>query len=277
MVGLDAVVAFTEEIERQLGHGSRSCRRNEVAPRERTSTARAASCGSLRDELKRYAAGAAQAVSRVRSDAGAARRQGDRADRPVFDPDLYAARPRDRAASRRLPASRSRLISCRQRRQYQSGLLAWLRGNPTDPAQMRKAIAASRRATTTAACAVLVDRLRAVRSADRERPRAVFGVKQLAARIDLQIRRSSAASRRLPTGCAANRRRIRRDQRAHRPQVAERAATFQLAGLIPSPEVLQRGPRAHSSRCARSARAAGRREGRVAQVRVRAAREPAAS
>ena len=95
MVGLDAVVAFTDEIERQLA------RLEDAAARSRSPTAiddrrsRVPQAAHLpRRARQRRDAGPAEAVPRVRGDAARARREGRRR-RPISSiPDLSPRAPR---------------------------------------------------------------------------------------------------------------------------------------------------------------------------------------
>ena len=234
-------------------------------------------CRKLRiflDELvERRAAGAAQALPRIRGDAARARRRGVRADRPVLSRPVARAR-RARGAREPMPPARlpSHLVKQRRALPARPARVA-ARRRRAARATMREAVAGIEDATTQPnlrafwwTVGALLRRARSQRGLERG-----FGVKQLAARIDLQIRRvveGSAQGRRpaAPRGAL-----LRRDQRAGGAAVQAVQRAFRLAGLIPSAEALERRPRAPAAAAARGARAARRRQGRVAQVHARAA------
>ena len=78
----------------------------------------------------------------------------------------------------------------KQRRLYQSGLLAWLRGDETGAATMRDAIAGIEDITTQSSLRAFWWTVGAMLEGLVEGGiDSGFGVKQLAGRIDLQIRR----------------------------------------------------------------------------------------
>ena len=159
----------------------------------------------------------------------------------LFYPDLSPRAPRiaPREVDRAEPSLPSYLV--KQRRLYQRGLLAWLRGDESG-AQRRCATRspASRTSRTQPQPArVLVDGRRAARrrwsSGGLD---AGFGVKQLAARIDLQIRRVAEGGAKVAD-------RLRREVLYYvaisapvGPQVQAVQRAFRLSGLIPSAEVL---------------------------------------
>ena len=127
--GLDAVVAFTDEIERQLARleDARSGAKRAAALRRRRPRVPQAQDLPRRARQRRDA-GAAQALSRIRGDAGRARHQGRGAHRPLL------SRPQPARAAHRAARGDRRRTACRrylvkQRRLYQRGLLAWLRGD----------------------------------------------------------------------------------------------------------------------------------------------------
>ena len=227
MVGLDAVVAFTDEIERQLA------RLEELPPREvpgrraSSSTAPAASSRSswTSSSTARRRCRSSSSPNTSRCSARAASRPRRRPTSSI--PDLGAARaaasrtpqvipPQQAAvvhgqAAPPLPARPAR-VAARRRRQ----------GAKT----MRDAVAGIEDATTQRQPArVLVDGRRAARRARRAAAsNAGFGVKQLAARVDLQIRRvveGSREGRRPPAPRSAL---LRRDQRAGRRRRCRRCS-----------------------------------------------------
>ncbi len=237
MVGLDAVVAFTDELERQLT-------RMEELPAAEAQAACAVvdrACRKLRiflDELvngappiplKLYPEYEAMQVSRGMKSA---------APTDLFYPDLAPRAPRISAresiAPNRLP---SHMV--KQRRLYQRGMLAWLRGEDTGAAAMRDAVAGIEDVTAQGSLRAFWWTVGALlegvveNGLDRG-----FGVKQLCARIDLQIRRMAEGS-----GKVADR--LRREVLYFvaicapvAPQVQAVQRAFKLSGLIPSAEVL---------------------------------------
>jgi chemosensory pili system protein ChpA (sensor histidine kinase/response regulator) len=237
MVGLDAVVAFTDEIERHLA-------RLEELPAAAVPAAvdcvdRA--CRKLRIFLDETGGGGAPVPLRLFPEYEALQHaRGVRAAAPtdLFYPDLSARAPR--IASRdTVPASRLPSLLIKQRRLYQRGLLAWLRGDAGGAATMREAIAGIEDVATQSSlrtfwwtAGALVEALAG------DGLEIGFGVKQLAARIDLQIRRVAEGSAKVAD-------RLRREVLYHvaiaapvGPQVQAVQRTYGLAGLIPSPEAI---------------------------------------
>jgi chemosensory pili system protein ChpA (sensor histidine kinase/response regulator) len=235
MVGLDAVVAFTDEIERQLAR-SRSCRRAAAAASSTRSIARAASSIFLDELVERRAAGAAQAVSRVRGDAGA---RGVKAAAPtdLFYPDLRRARAA--LAPREICRESPAVAPHQAAPPVQRGLLGWLRGDEDGGRTMRDAIAGIEDVTTQASLRAFWWTVGALFEALVEKGlEPASACKQLAARVDLQIRRVAEGSAKVAD-------RLRREVLyyvAISAPVGRRcrrcSSAFQLSGLIPSAEVL---------------------------------------
>ena len=101
---------------------------------------------------------------------------------------------------------------------------------------------------------VLVDRGRAARGGDVAGGlESGFGVKQLAARIDLQIRRVAEGGAKVADGCAAKCCTTSRSARRSAPQVQAVQQAFRLSGLIPSAEVLAPTSCGSSRCCAKRA------------------------
>ncbi|MCC7327754.1 MAG: Hpt domain-containing protein [Burkholderiales bacterium] len=237
MVGLDAVVAFTDELERQLA------RLEEMPPEQAAAGCEVVdrACRKLRIFLDELVNGAPPIPLKLYPEYEAMQgARGVRAAAPtdLFYPDLSPRAPRivsrEAISPNRLP---SHLV--KQRRLYQRGLLAWLRGDEAGAATMRDAIAGIEDVTTQGSLRAFWWTVGAMleglveRGLDRG-----FGVKQLAARIDLQIRRVSEGS-----GKVADR--LRREVLYFDaicapvgPQVQAVQRAFGLAGLIPSAEVL---------------------------------------
>ena len=155
MVGLDAVVAFTDEIERQLARLEELPAARGAGRVRRRSTARAGSSRIFLDELVNGArAGAAQALPRIRGDAARARRQGGGADRSLLSRTSSPRAPSSRARAGDARRERCRRYLVKQRRLYQRGLLAWLRGDDGEaPRRCATPSPASRTRPRSRACA----------------------------------------------------------------------------------------------------------------------------
>jgi len=237
MVGLDAVVAYTDELERQLV-------RLESVPREEvagTTEVVDRACRKLRIFLDELVKGVAPVPLKLFPEYEAMQlARGAKAASPteLFYPDLS---PRPPKIAPREPIGPSKLPSylVKQRRAYQRGLLTWLRGDAEGARTMREAVAGIEDATTQGSLRSFwwsVGALFEAITGNGLDPG--FGVKQLAARIDLQIRR-------VVEGSAKAADRLRREVLYYvaisapvGPQVQAVQRTFQLAGLIPTAEAL---------------------------------------
>jgi chemosensory pili system protein ChpA (sensor histidine kinase/response regulator) len=237
MVGLDAVVAFTDEIERQLTL-------IEEMPAAEAATASDnvdRACRKLRIFLDELVNGAPPVPLKLFPEYEAMQAsRGIKAVAPtdLFYPDLSPRAPkippREAIPSAKLP---SYLV--KQRRMYQRGLLAWLRGDEEGARAMRDAIAGIEDATAPAGLRAFWWTVGALLEALTENGlEPGFGVKQLAARIDLQIRR-------VVEGSAKVAERLRREVLYYvaisapvAPQIQAVQRAFRLSGLIPSAEVL---------------------------------------
>ncbi|MEP6655980.1 MAG: Hpt domain-containing protein [Betaproteobacteria bacterium] len=237
MVGLDAVVAFTDEIERQLS--DLDARPASETPAVSLCIDRA--CRKLQIFLDELVNGAPAVPLKLFPEYEAMQRaRGARASAPtdLFYPDVSARSPAH-AAGRALAADKLPSYLVRQRRQYQRGLLAWLRGDEEGARNMRDALAGIEEATAQANLRSFWWTTGALLDAIVERGLdASFGVKQLAGRIDLQIRR-------LVEGSAKVADRLRREVLYYvaisapvAPSIEAVQRAFRLAGLIPSAEVL---------------------------------------
>jgi chemosensory pili system protein ChpA (sensor histidine kinase/response regulator) len=237
MVGLDAVVAFTDEIERQL------TLLEETPPQDVAAAVAVVdrACRKLRIFLDELTNGAPPVPLKLFPEYEAMQAlRGIKATAPtdLFYPDLSARAPKI-APREALPASRLASQIVKQRRVYQRGLLSWLRSDAEGLAQMREAIAGIEDVTTHANLRAFwwtVGALFESLAANGLDPS--FGVKQLAARIDLQIRRVVGGSAKVAD-------RLRREALYYvaisaptGPQVQAVQRTFHLAGLIPSADVL---------------------------------------
>ena len=237
MVGLDAVVAFTDELERQLT-------RMEELPAGEAQAACVTvdrACRKLRIFLDELVNGAPPIPLKLYPEYEAMQlARGVKAAAPtdLFYPDLSPRAPRiasrESVAPNRLP---SHLV--KQRRMYQRGMLAWLRGDPAGATTMRDAVAGIEDITAQGSLRAFWWTVGALlegiveNGLDRG-----FGVKQLCARVDLQIRRVTEGS-----GKVADR--LRREVLYFvaicapvAPQVQAVQRAFKLSGLIPSAEVL---------------------------------------
>src|SRR5207244_6825322 len=153
---------------------------------------------------------------------------------PDLSPRAPRSAPRDAIASAKLAS-----FLVKQRRMYQRGLLSWLRGEEKGGKTMRDAIAAIADTTPEPNLRTFwwtADALfEAIVGGGLE---AGFGLKQLAARIDLQIRRVAEGGAKVAD-------RLRREVLYYvaisapvGPQLQAVQKTFNLSGLIPSAEVL---------------------------------------
>ncbi len=237
MVGLDAVAAFTDEIERQLA------RLEELPTREAQAACDAIDrgCKKLRIFLDELVNGAAPVPLKLFPEYEAMQRsRGVKAAAPtdLFYPDLAPRAPKlgtpQVLAPGKLPS-----YMVKQRRLYQRGLLAWLRGDDEGAKVMRDAVAGIEDATTQQNLRAFWWTVGALLDALTEHGlEPGFGVKQLAARVDLQIRRVVEGSAKVAD-------RLRREVLYYvaisapvAPSVQAVQKGFKLSGLIPSAEVL---------------------------------------
>ena len=237
MVGLDAVAAYSDEIERQLH------RLEALAPEEVAATVAivAQGCQKLRIFLDELVNGAPPVPLKLYPEFERMQQaRGISAVTPtdLFYPDLSPraprSQPKESVAPNKLPS-----FLIKQRRHFQRGLLFWLRGEEKGGRAMREAIVAvgdvtpqpSLRAFWWTADALL----EAIVGGGLEQS---FGLKQLAARLDLQIRRVSEGGAKVAG-------RLRREVLYYvaisapvGPQIQAVQRAFHLAVLIPSAEVL---------------------------------------
>jgi chemosensory pili system protein ChpA (sensor histidine kinase/response regulator) len=237
MVGLDAVVAFTDEIERQLA------RLEELNPGDAAAGCEVVdrACRKLKIFLDELVNGAPPVPLKLYPEYEAMQSaRGLKAAAPtdLFYPDLSPRAPRI-AQREVIPPNRLPSHLVKQRRTYQRGLLAWLRGDEAGAVAMRDAIAGIEDVTSQASLRAFWWTVGAMFEGIVERGLdAGFGVKQLAARVDLQIRRVSEGSAKVAD-------RLRREVLYFvaicapvGPQVQAVQRAFKLSGLIPSAEVL---------------------------------------
>jgi len=237
MVGLDAVVAFTDEIERHLTRLEEASP-SDIAP---TVTVLDRACRKLRIFLDELINGASPVPLKLFPEYAAmqaARGIKNAAPTDLFYPDLSPRAPKI-AQREIIPPNRLPSYLIKQRRVYQRGLLGWLRGDENGSKTMRDAIAGIEDATTQSNLRAFWWTVGALLEGLVEHGvESGFGVKQLCARIDLQIRRVSEGGAKVAD-------RLRREVLYYvaicapvAPQVQAVQRAFHLSGLIPSAEVL---------------------------------------
>ncbi len=239
MVGLDAVVAFTDEVERQLS------RLEELPEAEAPEVCEAIerACKKLRIFLDELVNGAVPIPLKLFPEYEAMQRgRGVKAASPtdLFYPDLGPRAP-NLGTAQVIPAAKLPSYMVKQRRLYQRGLLSWLRSadDGEGAKTMRDAVAGIESATTQPNLRAFWWTVGALLDALVERGlESGFGVKQLAARIDLQIRRVVEGSSKVAD-------RLRREVLYYVaisapvvPSVQAVQKGFKLSGFIPSAEVL---------------------------------------
>jgi chemosensory pili system protein ChpA (sensor histidine kinase/response regulator) len=237
MVGLDAVVAFTDEVERQLV-------RLEELPADQVARVvelvdRA--CSRLRVFLDEIGNGAPPIPLALAPEYEAMRKaRGEETPAPtdLFYPDLNVRSPRV-SPTEIMPAARLSSHLLKERRQYQRGLLEWLRGAASGAATMREAIAAIEDVTAQSSLRAFWWTAGALLEAlEKKGLEPSFGAKQLVARIDMQIRRVTEGSAKVAD-------RLRREVLYYVATATPVAAQIEavqraygLAALIPSAEAL---------------------------------------
>jgi chemosensory pili system protein ChpA (sensor histidine kinase/response regulator) len=241
MLGLDAVTDLTREIERHLGR-LENLARNEL---ELASDPIERACRKLSIFLGELANGAPLVPLKLYPEYLALLQSGGvEAVTPIdlFYPDLSPRAPRI-ATRATITAHKLPSYLAKQRRLYQSGLLAWLRGDDDGARMMRDAIVGIDEVTPQESLHAFWWTVRALFEAMAERGlERSFGLKQLVGRIDLQIRRVAEGSAR-----AADR--LRREvlyyvaiSRCIDPEVHAVRRAFRLASLIPPAEAIIADP-----------------------------------
>jgi chemosensory pili system protein ChpA (sensor histidine kinase/response regulator) len=237
MVGLDAVTAYTDELERQL------TRLEELSPPEVQETCDLIdrACRKLKIFLDELVGGATPVPLKLFPEYEAMQQaRGVRAAAPtdLFYPDLSPRAPKIATAQAVTPQKLPSYL-VKQRRLYQKGLLAWLRGDEEAARVMRDAIQhiedvqthSSQRSFWWAVGALL-------ESIVEKGVESGFGIKQLCGRVDLQIRRFVEGSSKVAD-------RMRREVLYYvaisapvgsQVQAVQRA--YRLQGLIPTADVL---------------------------------------
>ena len=237
MVGLDAVVAYADEIERQFGRVEHM----PAADIEPTCALIDRACRKLAIFLDELVGGAAPVTLRLFPEYEAMQRL--RGVKAAAATDLFFPDMRNRAPlpGGPLPVPPGKLAPhlLKQRRLYQNGLLGLLRGDADGANKMREAAAGLERVSA-------VDSQRAFWWTVGAFFEAIvaggldagFGAKQLAARLDLQIRRVVEGSVKVAA-------RLRREvlyyvavSRPLTPTVQAVQEAYGLPALIPSAETL---------------------------------------
>ncbi|GIK87392.1 MAG: hypothetical protein BroJett026_28730 [Betaproteobacteria bacterium] len=237
MVGLEAAVAYADEIERHLA-------RLEQLPPQAVPDAvdlvdRA--CRKLRIFLDELVNGAPPVPLRLFPEYEAMQlARGVRAATPtdLFYPDLSARAPRA-PLREAMPPPKLQSHLVKQRRAYQHGLLAWLRGDEDGARRMREAVAGIEEVASQPTLRAFWWTVGALFEALAGHGiDAGFGLKQLAARIDLQIRRVAEGGTKVAD-------RMRREVLYHvalsapvGAQVAAVQKAYGLASLIPTAETI---------------------------------------
>jgi chemosensory pili system protein ChpA (sensor histidine kinase/response regulator) len=237
MVGLDAVTAYTDELERQLSRLEGLSRPEANAACDLIDRA----CRKLKIFLDELVGGAPPVPLKLFPEYELMQQaRGARAAAPtdLFYPDLSPRAPKIATAQTVTPQKMPSFL-VKQRRVFQRGLLAWLRGDEEGARVMRDAVQriedvqkhSSQRSFWWSVGALL-------ESIVEKGVDSGFGVKQLCGRIDLQIRRFVEGSSKVAD-------RMRREVLYYvaisapvGPQVQAVQRAYRLQGLIPTAEVL---------------------------------------
>jgi chemosensory pili system protein ChpA (sensor histidine kinase/response regulator) len=238
MVGLDGVVAYTDEIERQL------MRLEESPPGDVAQVVDIVdrAIARLRVFLDEVGSGTPPVPLALAADYDAMRRaRGESVPAPadLFYPDLNVRPPRA-SSGEIMPAARLASHVLKARRQYQRGLLEWLRGAAGGAATMREALAEIEAVTAPSSLrAFWWTTVALLEALEQKALEPSFAVKQLVARIDMQIRRVTEGSAKVAD-------RLRREvlyaiataTAVEGSQVEAVQRAYALAALLPSPETL---------------------------------------
>ncbi len=237
MVGLDAVTAYTDEMERHL------LRLEDAPPSDVDEGCDLVdrACRKLRIFLDELVGGASPVPLKLFPEYELMQQaRGIKAAAPtdLFYPDLSPRAPKiatvKSVTSQKLPS-----FLIKQRRLYQRGLLAWLRGDEDSARIMRDAIQGIEDVQTHSAQRSFWWTVGALLESIVEKGvDPSFGVKQLCGRVDLQIRRFVEGSAKVAD-------RMRREVLYYvaisapaGPQVQAVQRAFHLQGLIPTADVL---------------------------------------
>src|SRR5438552_7830024 len=237
MVGLDAVTAYTDELERQL------TRIEELPPPEVEAACDLVdrACRKLKIFLDELVGGANPVPLKLFPEYELMQQaRGVKAAAPtdLFYPDLSPRAPRIASAKAVTPKKLPSYL-VKQRRLFQRGLLAWLRGDEEGARVMRDAVQGIEDVQTHSAQRSFWWTVGALLESIVEKGvESGFGVKQLCGRIDLQIRRFVEGSAKVAD-------RMRREVLYYvaisapvGPQVQAVQRAYRLHGLIPTADVL---------------------------------------
>ena len=237
MVGLDGVTAFTDEIERQL------VRMEELAAGDVPAAVDVVDRAISRlrvflDEIGDGSLPVPLALAPEYEAMRKARGEAHPAPADLFYPDLGIRPPRP-VPGEIMPAARLASHLLKARRQYQRGLLEWLRGATSGAQAMREALADIESVTAQANLRAFWWTAAALLEALEDKAlEPSFAVKQLVARIDLQIRRVTEGSAKVAD-------RLRREvlyciavAAPTAPQVDAVQRAYGLPALIPAPATL---------------------------------------
>jgi chemosensory pili system protein ChpA (sensor histidine kinase/response regulator) len=237
MVGLEAVTAYTDEVERQLSRLEELDPSEVDAPCDLVDRA----CRKLKIFLDELVGGAAPVPLKLFPEYELMQQaRGAKAAAPtdLFYPDLSPRAPKIARSTAVTPQKLPSFL-VKQRRVYQRGLLAWLRGDEEGARLMRDAVQrieevqkhSSQRSFWWAVGALL-------ESIVEKGVESGLGIKQLCGRVDLQIRRFVEGSSKVAD-------RMRREVLYYvaisapvGPQVQAVQRAYRLQGLIPSADVL---------------------------------------
>jgi chemosensory pili system protein ChpA (sensor histidine kinase/response regulator) len=237
MVGLDAVTAYTDELERQLN------RIEELPPREAQDACDLIdrACRKLKIFLEELVGGADPVPLKLFPEYELMQQaRGVKASAPtdLFYPDLSPRAPKIASVKTVTPQKLPSFL-IKQRRLYQRGLLAWLHGDEEAARTMRDAIQGIEDVQTHSAQRSFWWTVGALLESIVEKGvESGFVIKQLCGRVDLQIRRFVEGSAKVAD-------RMRREVLYYvaisapvGPQVQAVQRAYRLPGLIPTAEVL---------------------------------------
>jgi chemosensory pili system protein ChpA (sensor histidine kinase/response regulator) len=237
MVGLEAVTAYTDEIERQLS------RMEELPPAEVQASCDLLdrACRKLKIFLDEVVGGANPVPLKLFPEYELMQQaRGVKAAAPtdLFYPDLSPRAPKIASAKSVTPQKLPSYL-VKQRRLFQRGLLAWLRGDEEGARVMRDAVQGIEDVQTHSAQRSFWWAVGALLEGIVEKGvESGFGVKQLCGRVDLQIRRFVEGSAKVAD-------RMRREvlyfvaiSTPVGPQVQAVQRAYRLQGLIPTADVL---------------------------------------
>jgi chemosensory pili system protein ChpA (sensor histidine kinase/response regulator) len=236
MVGLDAVSAYTDEVERQLA------RMEELPSEEAVATCDLVdrACRKLKIFLDELVGGANPVPLKLFPEYEQMQQaRGLKAVSPtdLFYPDLSPRAPK--ISSAKVTPARLQSFLVKQRRMFQKGLLAWLRGDDDAARMMRDAVQGIEDVQTHSAQRAFWWAVGALLEGIVEKGvDSGFGVRQLCGRIDLQIRRFIEGSTKVAD-------RMRREVLYYvaisapvGPQVQAVQRAYRLPALIPTAEAL---------------------------------------